>query len=653
MTRTFWWRLIFPILILWLGFGLRIYQIDFQSIWWDEGHSIFVAEHSIPNIPTLPAMDVHPPAYFSLLHLWMGLTGNSEFALRYLSTIFSILTIALLWRFAVTLSPASSSQRLVIGGLAALFTALSPFYIAYAQEVRSYTMITFLAVGSTFSLWQLIRQEYQRTWLITYILFTTACLYTHYFTIFLLLFQNLVWLIWVGQRSLTQQKIHWPSGQIWIVGQIVTFILFVPQLQLALRQVTTYTNPNLVPPSLSDFISHSWQAYTLGLTIEATQVRWGMWLIVGVLVIASALLFVRQRNRSQSNDVSIAVSFLLTWFLLPLLAYYLILQRQPSFEPRYMILITPSLFLFLALILSQLITKTTTLAYRATFYVFSGLIVISFAISLQSYFTNEAFFKDDSAGVAAWLAEETTANDVVYIDVPHPFHYYAERANIPAPTRYLFVDIHTAAKTLNAEAASKDRFFWVTWWGSDTDPRRVIPFLAEKRGRFVEQRDFRGYQVSQFNLESGQIFELPNQLTPLNATFGDVIQLDGLAYGETTQPGNPAWVTLHYTLVRDTDTNYKASLRLRDLSGQQVSQLDQDLFNDRHFRTADWPLHDPTLNQAINVYTLPVAPDVAPGKYQLELVIYNAEPPFPSEGVVGLPANDNVSAILGSIEISP
>ncbi|HXW00676.1 MAG TPA: hypothetical protein VEC93_19825, partial [Anaerolineae bacterium] len=65
------WRHALPLLILWLAFGLRLYHLDFQSIWWDEGHSIFVASQPISQIPTLPAMDVHPPAYFVLLHLWM------------------------------------------------------------------------------------------------------------------------------------------------------------------------------------------------------------------------------------------------------------------------------------------------------------------------------------------------------------------------------------------------------------------------------------------------------------------------------------------------------------------------------------------------------------------------------------------------------
>ena len=107
------------------------------------------------------------------------------------------------------------------------------------------------------------------------------------------------------------------------------------------------------------------------------------------------------------------------------------------------------------------------------------------------------------------------------------------------------------------------------------------------------------------------------------------------------------------TLLRDNEVNYKVSLRLRADDGSIVGQVDRDLLNDRHFRTADWPLADPALNQTINVYLLPLPADLPPGHYRLEAVVYNAEPPYPSEGVTGLETNDGVSALLGHVKVVP
>jgi hypothetical protein len=648
------------LLLLWLAFGLRLYHLDAQSIWWDEGHSIFVASHPFAEIPTLPAMDVHPPAYFVLLRLWMSVAGGSEFALRYLSVCFSLLTVALLWRFAAAIMHHSP----FIPGLLA---ALSPMYVAYAQEVRSYAMLTFLAAASAFWLWQIIFRGPTRRRLLFYITLTAAGLYTHYFTLFLLLFENVAW-AWRHKRRLV----------IWLGVQAGVLLLFAPQLRLALRQVSDYANPNLSPPSLGYFLSHSWQAYTMGLTIAPDLGWWGMIAIAGVLAVALIAphprpLSLWERGVGFLPPLSLwerglggeglpgdrreggwgvrtygeSLLFLAGWLVIPLAAYFVTLQRRPSFEPRYLILVTPALLLLLGLCLRR-------------WAVLAVIPIAFFGVGLHSYYTDETYFKDDSAGVAAWLAAETTPNDVVYVDVPHPFQYYVARGRIPAPTRYLFVDIHTAAETLTREAAGRDRLYWVTWRGSDTDPRGVIPFLAEKFGQELGRRDFRGYRVRWYSLPADGAFSLPTTLPPVEATFGETLRLDGAAYGgeppggTTIMAGQSAWATLHFTLLQETEVNYKVSLRLRSEAGQMAGQVDQDLLNDRHFRTAAWPLADPALNQAINVYTLPsLAADAPPGPYQLEVVVYHAEPPYPAEGVTGGSSPDGVAAVIGRLTALP
>jgi hypothetical protein len=512
-----------------------------------------------------------------------------------------------------------------------------------------------------------------------------ACLYTHYFTFFLLLFHNVAWLGWtlfprqVDPSAFSRQPRRASRLVIWIASQLGILLLFTPQLFLALRQVTNYTNPNLTSPSLGEFITRTWQAYTVGLTLDPSPAQWGMVAIAGVLILTWAFLFI-QTIRNQILALISNFLFLIGWFVIPLTAYFVVLQRQPSFEPRYMILVTPPLFLLLALGLANLqhtthqseaspwdaprtthnISRFTFYVLRFTFYVLFAIPFTVFLLGLYSYYHNETYFKDDSAGVAAWLAAETTANDLVYVDVPHPFHYYVTKGQIPAQTRYLFVDIHTVADILTREAAGRDRLFWITWRGSDTDPRGVIPFLAQKYGQKLGQRDFRGYHGEWFSLpDTGTVFSLPNKLSPVSATFGDVLRLDGAAYGrfpplsDATAIDHPAWATFHFTLLRDTDIDYRVSVRLRNEEGRLVSQVDKDLLNDRHFRTSAWPVDDPALNQAINVYTLPLAADTLTGSYRLEVVVYNAQPPHPSEGVTGTESTDGVAAVIGSINVIP
>jgi hypothetical protein len=628
---------LYPLLVLalWLAYGLRLACLPCQSIWWDEGHSIFVASHPVAQIPTLPAMDVHPPAYFALVRGWQMLAGQSEFALRYLSVVFSLLTVALLWRFAAAIG---GPRARAAAPLAALLAAVSPLHVAYAQEVRSYSLITLLALGSTFSLRQILFScnPPRRRAVAVYAALTAACLYTHYFTVFLLLFHNLAWLVWaLGGRRAGRLNRLW----VWLAGQAGALLLFAPQLRLALRQISGYTNPNLLPPAPAEFLRQSWQAYTVGLTTNPAWAGWGMAVAAGALILGW-LILLRQRSPFASTAL-----FLAGWLAVPLAAYYAVLQRQPSFEPRYLMLITPALLLLLALPAAAINRQWLRAA------LFAAPLVV-FAVGLFGYYFDEAYFKDNSAGVAAWLAAETTPADLVYADVPHPFHYYAAR--IPAPTRYLFVDIHTAANILTAEAAGRSRLFWVTWRGSDTDPRGVIPFLAEKYGQQAGQLDFRGYSVTWYNLPPNNTgFSLPVDLPPAEADFGDALRLDGAAFGGAPATG-PAWAVLHFTLRQNTAVDYRVSVRLRGANGFLAAQVDKDLLNDRHFRTAAWPLADPALNQAINVYTLPLAPDTPPGPYRLEVVVYNNQPPYPAEGVFGpAAAPDHSAAIIGQITVAP
>lgn len=607
-----------------IAFAVRSYRLDFQSIWWDEGHSIEMASAPVTQIPTLPGMDVHPPGFFVALHGWMALAGRSEFALRYLSLVFSVLTVTLIVAFGRRMG--GWRAGLTAGWLA----ALSPFWVAYAQEVRMYALVTFFAAASLFFLWEIIfgGRDARRVW-VGYVLATVLALYSHYFTLFLLAIENAVWLWWVIARQTDP-----PSKKrilMWLGGQLGVLVLFAPQLFIAARQISGYANPNLQPPTLRAFIAESWQAYTIGQAFDPARAAPYLW------AIAALIVFGVWFNRPRFSRFTFHVSL----FTVPLGLYFAVLQARPSFEPRYMMLITPALILLMGLAFAP---------KRRTFAV-PGLVVLAiFALGLRGYFTDARYFKDDSAGVAAWLAAETTPEDVVLVDVPHPFGYYAGR--IPAPTNYLFVDVHTAAEVLNARARGKKRLFWITWRGSDTDPRGVIPFLLRKQaGAPQGERQFRGYRAQWWTLSDAP-FSLPADLSPVDVNFDNAIQLDGLAYEDALSAGETGWVTMHLSLLAPTEVDYKISVRLRADDGHVLAQSDKLILNDRHLKTSAWDIADSALNQTINVFALPLADADFRGRLTLEAVVYDAAT-GDAIAAYGVPTtnDDLVSARIGSVVV--
>lgn len=606
-------------LILLAALSLRLYRLPFQSIWWDEGHSLFVASHSLAAIPTIPAMDVHPPLYFWLLHVWMGLAGSSEFALRFLSVLFGVLTVALMYRVG------RSTMGVNGGRITALLAAFSGLYLAYSQEVRMYTLVSALSVASIYFLHEYLRADVsaRRKWLIPYAIVNALGLYTHYFFGFLVIFQNLFWLGALTASGGWRRPKEW---LMWVAGQSLTVTLLAPQLYTAARQVTSYKNTNLIPPGFAEFWVSCWRAFTLGLDDWAGQDRGWMLLCLAILLVGLLARYVPRPDRR----VKVAsVGFWLACFVVPLLFYYAVLLDRASFSPRYMMVVTPALYALLAFAVWQLGRRWVPLGVLALV----GLLGM-FVFADYRYFFDPSTYKDETRELARFLEETATAHDVIFIDVPHPLGYYYHGA---APQRYLFVDINTIADVLSEACQGRDRLFFVQWRQSDTDPRGAVLFLMDKYAAYRGQKRFRGYQVSWYDLPSHLEFSLPVDPEPARVNFGNQLWLVGQAYGgrgmgetstdeevrtSATPSGTHAWVTLRWQAAQEArpSEDYRAALYLRDGQGHQVGQVDKTLFNDRHLRTAGWRPGE----SALNVYILPVAPGTLPGEYTIYLSVYRA-----------------------------
>lgn len=154
--------------ILVLAAVLRFFQVDAQSMSWDE--FITLAESTgnywqneqlqsrneivlpPPNITALEESrswrhvwlalehQVHPPLYYMLLRIWRWMLGGGDVAARSLSVVLSIVAVGLVhW-----LGRLLYDWR--VGLWAALIMALAAPQITYAQEVRSYALL--LALGA-------------------------------------------------------------------------------------------------------------------------------------------------------------------------------------------------------------------------------------------------------------------------------------------------------------------------------------------------------------------------------------------------------------------------------------------------------------------------------------------------------------------------
>src|SRR5512138_1334229 len=137
-TWTFWAMLI----VLLLAAYLRIHNLNQQGLWGDEGWSIWLARGDTPRDLTMTMVaDHHGPIYSWLLRAWDLVAGNTVLALRMITVLFSIASIALLYRLGRELfSPAA-------GVLSALAFTLMDKHVVLTQEVRDYPMVYFMMIG--------------------------------------------------------------------------------------------------------------------------------------------------------------------------------------------------------------------------------------------------------------------------------------------------------------------------------------------------------------------------------------------------------------------------------------------------------------------------------------------------------------------------
>ncbi|MCJ7551639.1 MAG: glycosyltransferase family 39 protein, partial [Anaerolineae bacterium] len=141
LRRKATWIPVFAVLLAYL---LRTSTLDFQSFWIDEIQAFYFIDHPLKEtIKLLIAPDENGPLYFLLLWFWRRLGGPSDFAIRYLSDLCSVLTVAVMWRLARTWF----NDR--IADLTAVFLAISPFAIWHGQEAKMYGLHMFLAGLST------------------------------------------------------------------------------------------------------------------------------------------------------------------------------------------------------------------------------------------------------------------------------------------------------------------------------------------------------------------------------------------------------------------------------------------------------------------------------------------------------------------------
>jgi hypothetical protein len=381
--------------ILLLAFGLGVCRLGYQELSGDEAFGYFFSLQSYPGMvrSTLTLGEPHPVGSYYVQKAWLAAAGDSEFALRFASVWWSVLAVALLYVLARRLGLGHGASL-----LSATLLAINPYAIWHAQNARMYAMSLALTLAST---WLAIEALLRKRWAFwaAYVLVSWLCLQTHYYTVFVILVQNVLVVGWTLLVLRTPRRLV-P----WVVSQLALGLLILPWLLLARSTLVGYGGNGDSPP-LGSMLVRSLSVFAVGETLPRLPRTLSGYLAGFLILVAIArLAFSGPAGRKTAAAAA-------AYLGIPLLAIGLSAQSRPIFNERYILEGAPAFYLLASVAVLGVGTTTLRLGVSEPRRLASGgqalavkllkgiaavtgaILLVAALISLGNYYANPAFGK--------------------------------------------------------------------------------------------------------------------------------------------------------------------------------------------------------------------------------------------------------------------
>lgn len=601
------------VIVLLIAAGTRLYRIDAQSLWNDEGNSLRLAERRAGDLLAAATRDIHPPGYYLVLKGWIALAGTSELALRLPSAFAGLLTVAA----AIALG-----RRLYgpgAGALTGLFVALSPLVVYYSQEARMYALLGLLAALSmaAFVVW-LERVAQNRSawgWAATLGLINAAGLYTHYAYPFTLLAQGallalaLIWLVRRGSAGAARRAL---TG--YLAASALALALFAPWLPTAWDQITGWPATQSAV-SLPDRLRASLDAVTLGGTVRETP--WIALIAPGLLALAG--LFAAQLRSSLPKGWRGALAPI--W----LGAAVGGLLLSGAYRPANLKFLVPA-GVAAGLMMGSGAAAGWTLrrALRPAIALLAALALAGQARSLDMLYHDPAAARADYRALATWLAHHARSGDAIILDAPNQAEVFSYYYDGPAPVyglpRGLGGDDAQTRAEAEALLARHTRLFAVFWGEDERDPNHAVQAALDAGAFPVASTWYGDVRLAQY-----AVLAAPDGApqADLNVRFGPSITLTGVTLSaEAIRPGEALGVTLFWRTDAPLDTRYKVTVQVIGADGALIAQHDAEPDNHRA-PTTDW-IPGMIIRDA---HGLVIPPGTPPGAVRMVVAVYPIDAP--------------------------
>jgi 4-amino-4-deoxy-L-arabinose transferase-like glycosyltransferase len=621
LTKNRWLLL----LVLLLALALRVFQLDTQSIWYDEGLSIQMAAQDPAQAIALSAATDHPPLHALLLGAWLRVTGEADFVVRYLSVLCGVLVVAL----AYALGKRYDERA---GLMAAGLMAIAPLAVYFSQETRGYMLLTALILIATLAALRLVDGDRRtRIWL-AYVASMALALYTHYFAAFAWAAINVGYAT-LDFRSLWKlRKSFWQ----WLLAQLLVLACFLPWIPNALAQAGS--NATYFPGRVTwqTVLGDTWRAFSVGEWGDMSLVGW-LWLAVALLGGVVGLAGINHRDAEtpgvETNGtlrlrVSVAI-FSLALIITPLLLMSGLAWLKPKFAPRYLLPSLPAFVTLAAIGITSLIdgTKTRYCRWASIGLVIALALPLASIGSLLQLYSDPALARPDVRSVARYIESAELPSDAILLigghQAPAFNHYYrGQAAVIPLPP-----DLLPAAQSpLDARALSQlrsivrqhPRVWLVLWQNRISDPTNIVEDTLVAAGKRINVgANFHNMGVLLFDVSAAQIVDAPQ--VPVDAAFSEPVRAIGYNVDSRRIPiDTPLRFGLYLEATGPITGNFQIFTHLVAADGTLIAQADHIAGADS-YPTSLWQPG----NLLYNRFDIQPPSGTPPGEYRVIVGLYD------------------------------
>jgi len=568
--------------LVWLAFALRIYRLDSQPLWIDEGVSLCRSELPGGDDQENPSVCLsagEQSLYYSGLAVTRLTAGDSVLAIRLVGVWASTMTVALLY----------VSNRRLFGRAAGLGSALvatvSPYWVWNAQAANPHTWGLAAAVLSVWALARLISGRQPNAgraaiWIASCILVVAIAPAAFW----MLLVELLALATWALRKELGRPYLPW-------------MLLAVTVIALtAVASGVLVANYDLFRPTWTQVREVIRPSVAGGTSTILVALRLAPLVALGV----SSLAWLTSRPRRARQWV-----FVFSLLLVPCLA--MVARNLPGNDPDWVLLLVPA----------GLLAGAGGGALWRDWRVGAVMILLGAAAVnagwLVHQFHHPSFARDDLRAAARYLTDRVQEQDIVVLHnarvLPVWRYYYHGSASVEVIPPAEGGEIGQVLERFQSVADSHCR----VWFVSEPTPANtfdpgLLPYHAESRWVKFEAKDFTSpwlkVKVEGYTAEPPIVVTVPAAATPTNICWAGGLCLQAWSASNLV-PGDSAQLTFYWMLRDPAATKYKVYLAIGpDDSPPYVERSESVL---RFYPVTRWPTNR-ILQQTVEIALSPALP---------------------------------------------